>query len=563
MHTSTLIKAPTTLKLPLLQEVDIIAQTDWNPNYIVAILSGVLLALAFQLILTALSVAIGITAVGDLKKSYIKNKLGTYDSDFNAVRDAYEFDQDYGSGTSLGVKITTGFGIWSVITTCISLFAATAIAVRMSIFSIDGTDIATGLVIWALFFIILFYLEMRVANTVIGGLINTALSGLRGTTDAIKNALAPSDSTKMNKVIENTVSQIRNEFGDVLDSSQLNDTVNRFFETADRKLPDYNDLMSDLEGIAKKSSSKNNMGKWIAIQQVARKLLDKNSKDPAKKGKSEQLKSLLSTIQSKYAQGDTTYDSLANVATALTPADREKIDGFYKEFRDYFSTTSDKGLDTKSIKTTLQKIFKDPTVLKTMIGNNVKEINRESIVELLDKNTSLERDRIDEYADTVEEQLQSVKNTYYEKYDGDLLGSAEKSIENFFNNTDREELRYDALKDDFSKALDNPKESFSIIKNRLGKMDIDTVRALLTNNKYISEKNLDHVLSQFESAKTQVSEKFNSMQTELDRRLENVKRKAVIRAEQTRRTAASAAWWLVITAVLAAGAAIGGSALAI
>ena len=544
----------------MIQEVDLITTTNWSPNYVVAIISGVILALAFQLILTALSIAIGISAVGDMKQKYVKNKVGSNYANENGVRDEYEFDQDYSSGTSLGVKITSAFGIWSVITTCLSLFAATAIAVRMSIVSIDGTDIATGLVIWALFFIILFYLEIRIANTVIGGLINTALSGLRGTTNAIKDALAPSDTSKMNKVIDSTVSRIRNEFSDAIDTSQINDTVNRFFETAERKIPDYDTLVNDLEGIANKSGKKSNAGKWIAIQQVISKLIDKNSSDS---GKTRQLKSLLSTVQSKYAAGANTYDSLANVAEALTPAEREQIDGYYSDFKDYFSTTSDKGLDTKSIKETLEKLFKDPTILKTMFENNIKEINRESIVDLLDKNSSVERSRINEYADKVEEQINNLKSAYYEKYNGDIVGSVETSIERFFNSTGKPEIRYNALKDDFSQALDNPKESLSIIKNRLSRMDSGTVKALLTNNQYISEDNLDQIVSQFELAKTTVSERVSTIQSEIDRSVENVKRKAVIKAEQTRRTAASAAWWLVITAILAACAAIGGSAIAI
>ena len=40
-----------------------------------------------------------------------------------------------------------------------------------------------------------------------------------------------------------------------------------------------------------------------------------------------------------------------------------------------------------------------------------------------------------------------------------------------------------------------------------------------------------------------------------------VERKAVIQAEHARETAASAAWWLVVSAVFSACAAIGGSLL--
>ena len=57
-------------------------------------------------------------------------------------------------------------------------------------------------------------------------------------------------------------------------------------------------------------------------------------------------------------------------------------------------------------------------------------------------------------------------------------------------------------------------------------------------------------------------QKIEDIELEANRRIENVKRKAVIQAENTRKNAAAAAWWLVISAFVSAGAAIGGSLLA-
>src|SRR5690606_30394136 len=84
-------------------------------HFFIAILDGVLLALGFQFILTARSVALGITAIGDLKESYVENKYKLKDDD----------DDD---GMDTGTMITTGFGLWSVITVGLSLFGATALA---------------------------------------------------------------------------------------------------------------------------------------------------------------------------------------------------------------------------------------------------------------------------------------------------------------------------------------------------------------------------------------------------------------------------------------------------
>ena len=105
----------------------------------------------------------------------------------------------------------------------------------------------------------------------------------------------------------------------------------------------------------------------------------------------------------------------------------------------------------------------------------------------------------------------------------------------------------------------DPKQSLGVIRARLDRTDANTLRAILTSNKYVTEENLDTLLEQFEQAKSTATENMTKMQSEITKRLDNVKRKAAIQAEHSRKTAASAAWWLVITALLSGLAAIGGS----
>ncbi|WKX76357.1 hypothetical protein [Zobellia laminariae] len=49
------------------------------------------------------------------------------------------------------------------------------------------------------------------------------------------------------------------------------------------------------------------------------------------------------------------------------------------------------------------------------------------------------------------------------------------------------------------------------------------------------------------------------IETEARQRVKILERKAVIQAEHARQTAVSAAWWLVLTAIISGVAAIGGS----
>ena len=104
------------------QELDAVTFTDTiiSPQFFITVIAGVILALGFQFILTALSVAAGISAIGDVKKTYIESKNhSTGKVHFN---DEEKDDNDKNDSTPTRTLITTGFGIWSTLTVAISLY---------------------------------------------------------------------------------------------------------------------------------------------------------------------------------------------------------------------------------------------------------------------------------------------------------------------------------------------------------------------------------------------------------------------------------------------------------
>ena len=110
------------------QPVTVVEDPFISANYFTAIITGVILALAIQFVLTALSVAMGISAIGDVRSRYVDAKLDVSpdNSDHRDIND----DDD---SMSMGVKVTSGFGLWSVLTTCIALFVGTALAINLSV----------------------------------------------------------------------------------------------------------------------------------------------------------------------------------------------------------------------------------------------------------------------------------------------------------------------------------------------------------------------------------------------------------------------------------------------
>ncbi len=523
------------------------------PQFFVVIIAGVLMALAFQIILTALSVAMGISMSGDVKQSYVNAKVRPNSKETNGKN---TFDQDYDdNGMSTGVKVSSAFGIWSMITTSLALFGACALALNLSLFESTSTNLTVALVIWALFFIILFYLETKIVNTVIGGLVNTATSGLKSSSNMVKQLFSASEEQKMEHVIDSSIEKIRKEFDINLDTSKLSDTLDSFLSKVDTKVPDYDTLKNDLESIMKKSSSKNNSGKFMAIQQVLTKAINKaeSNDDSSSKDKSDKLKNILSELKDAYDSDSSTAEGVRDVVAEHTPLSQTQIDDKINSIKDFISGTTSDNMSDNNLQKELQKIISDPKSIKQIFSNGKGTFNRESIVESLSNNTNIDKQKIESYAIKIEKVLTNFKTSVSNVSMDSLKDDAQKSIENFFNSTERQELNYDDLTRDLDKILNNPKDSLSIIKNRFSKFDGDTVKALVTNNKYIDESQIDELSDQINSYISKAKDNVSKIEHKAHEQFEIIKRKAVIQAEHTRKTAASAAWWLVITAISSAG----------
>ena len=124
-----------------------------SPNFFLTIFAGVVLSLAFQFILTAISAAVGVSAIGDIKENYIKSKVDPFG---NEVREEDNQNANDAIGITTGVKINFAFGIWSVVTSCIALFGATALSLNLSVVESSITNVVTSLIIWSMFFLLLF-----------------------------------------------------------------------------------------------------------------------------------------------------------------------------------------------------------------------------------------------------------------------------------------------------------------------------------------------------------------------------------------------------------------------
>ncbi|MBW4536981.1 MAG: MFS transporter [Pleurocapsa minor HA4230-MV1] len=177
-----------------------------GPKFLVALLAGILMAFAFQLLLTNFTVAVGIPILAS-------------DDD----------DDDDDRPDTLGGKVRkteAKIGLWALITGSIALFAASYLAVKLSLIESPLLGVIIGIVIWAAYFSLIMWLGSSAVGSLIGSLVNTATSGLQGLMGTATGAIGANIARKSAiATAEDITAAVREELTSGLTPEKLNQTL--------------------------------------------------------------------------------------------------------------------------------------------------------------------------------------------------------------------------------------------------------------------------------------------------------------------------------------------------
>jgi hypothetical protein len=137
-----------------------------GPKFVLALGTGVVMAFAFQLLFTNLAIAL----------------VAAPDSPDQGSDDSESFGD--------AVKgIETKVGLALLISVSITLFAASFLAVKLSLVGSNILGAITGVVIWSVFFSLLTWFGSTAVGSLLGSVISTATTGVQGLMGAASTAL--------------------------------------------------------------------------------------------------------------------------------------------------------------------------------------------------------------------------------------------------------------------------------------------------------------------------------------------------------------------------------------
>src|SRR4028119_372192 len=203
-----------------------------GPKFFVALVAGVVMAFAFQFVLTNLGVALGISMAG-----------GSSDSHSDSHKES-----DSLGGTIRKIGFTLGLG--TLVSVTIALFFASLFAVKLSLIQSAGLGAIVGLVIWAAFFLLLVWFSSSTVGSLVGSLVNTASSGLQMLAGTAAAAIGGNVASKqVVATAEAAASAVRREFTSAIDPVSIRENVEDYLQALRPPELDLKAIRSEFENL--------------------------------------------------------------------------------------------------------------------------------------------------------------------------------------------------------------------------------------------------------------------------------------------------------------------------
>jgi hypothetical protein len=231
-----------------------------------------------------------------------------------------------------------------------------------------------------------------------------------------------------------------------------------------------------------------------------------------------------------------------------------KMVDFESNLENYLRNTRKEELNPEGIKRDLQLLLQDPRSGLGSLSDRLSRMDRSTLVALLSQRS----DMTEEEANRIVVQIESVRDQFVQQVRDaqrkiqSVVDRVFARIRNYLNAFERPELNYDGIRRDVRQLFSDPQVGFEALRERLSHFNRDTLVAILSSRDDISEADANRIIDQIEGARNNVLQRAERIQHAAQERLETLKQQTQKQAEETRKAAEAATWWLFSTATISA-----------
>ncbi|WP_225885189.1 MFS transporter [Leptolyngbya sp. KIOST-1] len=552
-----------------------------------ALVAGVVMAFAFQLLLTNLAIAV--IAAPDSSSS---------GSDAESLGD-----------TVRGIETKIGLGL--LVSVSIALFAACFLAIQLSLLSSPGLGAIAGVIIWAVFFTALTWLSSTALGSLLGSVISTATAGVQSLLGAGAAMVgATMAKSQMVSSAEDITAAVRRELTagldpdtvratlqSSLDKAQLPklnvDQLGRQFETllkdanlgaiadsdllkqvnrdtfvqlvssrTDLSKRDVNHITDQLEAAWKKVvGSKDQLDPQALLTQ----LKSATPEDLQSGELSKQLNDLITTTSAqRQPSGSLTSQALQFGTTALlnqvlqnvdlSDIDVEKIAGQLRTFGSNVLRSSDNGnangksasqpfsviqadienylllsapwkLNRETVKQEFRDVIYDADADAGIIRQELLLIDRDYFVRVLSLRDDFTADKIQDLADYLDAIRTEVFNQVQGAAAQESAAALRRRVETYLHNTDKANLNPEAIAHDFPTLLADPNAEVDDWGDRLRQFDHGTLAAMLSQRSDLGDEEANQLANRLEESRDRLLSEAQAGQTQAQAKTQELRQK--------------------------------------
>lgn len=517
-----------------------------GPQFFAALFVGFALAVAFQLVLTNLSVAVGISAF-DAREAGAGQSSPGREGDRSVMQTLR--------------TVSTGYGLWTLVTASLALFVASWLAVQISMGAGAAIGAILGLTVWGLFYIAMTALQVGAATSLVGSLITTATSGLRSMGEAAGSLLGRSPERQTAETAAQVVAAVREEIFGSADAKDIREQIRSFLRELKPRQADPKEIRKELETLFEDHEVRAMLVRdgELDDKKLLASFQSKYGSPERRRAAMDWTKQAAATAAEEARSDKPMADKIVEGGLRLAGKSKQEAEGLVRDWEEFLRRTGKQELDPTRIKREIETLVRDPKQGAALLKSRAREaFNKSTVATVLAQRTDMSQEEAERTADRAEQIIREFrqKGRGAQQQLDELKERAAARLREYLNGLNRPELRYEGLQDDLQRLFQEPAAGAEALLRRAQSLDRKTVKALLASSTHLSSEDAEHLVNQIESARDTAMRKAEEMKREIERRLAQLKEEALRQAEEARQTAANAAWWAFATAVGSGAAAI-------
>ncbi|BAY42730.1 hypothetical protein SAMD00079811_03080 [Scytonema sp. HK-05] len=458
-----------------------------GPKIFVALVAGVLMAFAFQLLFTNFSVAVGISSLGT--DSFPDNESETL------------------GGTIRKVEGTVG--LWALVTASIALFIACFLAVKLSLIESAFLGAIIGVVIWSTYFSLLVWVGSSAVGSLIGTVVSTATSGFQGLMGTATAAIGANATRKqVVSTAEDITAAVRRELTSGLDADSLRNTLQS--SLASLPLPkldlkeirgQFDNLLKDADlGSIADSDLLKNINRQTFVDVIS------SRTDFSKEDVNRIADELQAAWQQSLSRGNPT-EQVINLLKSATPEELNS-DQLGERLQELVTVGGGNGKESNGVMKQAIRYGLSAVAPAVLNRVNLSDVDFEKLTSQLQKLQGkvqqVDIEKITEQLQKLREQtVETVAQTIPAQGDDNTIKA---DVEDYIQNSFPWHFNRITLLDEFKDVIYDPNANPATVRRELEELNQEYFGQLLTQRGDISEARVKEIASQLENVRTEVLE---------------------------------------------------------